>query len=163
MNKNKVCPNCGSEYLPNIVKCADCGTLLLLPEESSSVREEKKRFMEKAVEEEAVVREGDLEWMRELHAVLIDGGIPSTVRADSGCGKSCNATHRLVVSRGDAERAQERIEEYFAEMYPEISASRELVREGRCPACGSPVRAGSRECPDCGLLLVIIEDEGEKS
>lgn len=163
MNRNRICPECGTEYLSHIEKCADCGALLLLPEELMNAQEEKKRLMEKAVENEAVVREGDLDWMSELYAVLIDAGIPCTVRSDSGCKKSCRGTHRLVVSPGDVERAQERIEEYFMEMHPEIRASRELVSEGRCPACGSPVGAGDRECPDCGLPLVIIEEEGEKT
>ena len=162
MNRNKICPECKSEYLPHIEKCADCGALLLLPEELGKAQEEKKRLMEKAVENEAVVREGDLDWMSELYAVLIDSGIPCTVRSDAGCKKGCHGTCRLVVSREDVERAQERIEEYFMEMHPEIRASREMVSEGRCPACGSPVGASDRECPDCGLPLVIIEEEGEK-
>jgi len=120
--------------------------------------------MEKAVENEVVVREGDLNWLGELYTVLIDAGIPCAVRSNASCKKSCcGDTCRLVVSREDLERAQERIEEYFMEMHPEIRASRELASEGKCPACGSPVGPGDRECPDCGLPLVIIEEEGEKS
>ncbi|MGO9018142.1 MAG: hypothetical protein ACLQVJ_07295 [Syntrophobacteraceae bacterium] len=49
------------------------------------------------------------------------------------------------------------------EMHPEIRASHELAREGKCPACSFPVGPGDRECSDCGLPLVIIEEEGEKS
>ncbi len=163
MNRNKICPDCGAEYLAHVEKCADCGAALLLPEELEKAREEKKRLMEEAVENEAVVREGDLNWMSELYAVLIDAGIPCTVRADTGCKKGCGAKHRLVVSPEDYERAQERIEGYFMEMHPEIRASLELTGQGRCPACGSPVGAGDRECPDCGLPLLIVEEDGEKS
>ncbi len=163
MNRNRICPDCETEYLPHIERCADCGTALIWPEELEKAREEKKRLMEKAVENEVAVREGDLNWMKELYAVLIEAGIPCTVRSESDCKKSCHGKHCLVVSRGDAERAQERIEEYFMEMHPEIRASRDLVSEGKCPACGSPVGAGERECPDCGLPLVIIEDDEEKT
>ena len=159
MNRSKICPDCGTEYLPHIERCADCGTVLLLPEELEKALEEKRRLMEQAVENEVAVREGDLNWMRELYSVLIDSGIPCAVRSDSGCKKSCRGTCRLVVARDDVERAQERIEEYFMEMHPEIRASRELAGEGRCPACGSPVGAGERECPDCGLMLVIEAEE----
>ncbi len=163
MNGNRICPDCGTEYLPHIEKCADCGEALIWPEEIERVREEKRRLAEKAAESEVMVREGDLDWMRELHAVLIQSGIPCAVRTDADCGKSCRGKCRLVVSPGDYERAQERIEEYFMEMHPEIRASNELASEGKCPACGSPVGPGDRECPDCGLPLVIIEEEGEKS
>ncbi|MCL5024500.1 MAG: hypothetical protein M1497_14265 [Nitrospirae bacterium] len=164
MNRNKICPDCETEYLPHIEKCADCGAVLLLPEEHKKAQEEKKRLMEKAVENEVVVREGDLKWLSELYAVLIDAGIPCTVRSDAGCKKGCCSDKcRLVVSQEDLERAQERIEEYFMEMHPEIRASRELVSEGKCPACGSSIGAADRECPDCGLVLVVIEEEGEKT
>jgi zinc-ribbon domain len=162
MNSNKICPDCGAEYLPHVDKCADCGAALLLPEEYEKAQEEKKRLMEKAIENEVMVREGDLDWMDELYAVLIDAGIPCTVRSNAGCTKGCCGDKcRLVVAPEDFERAQERIEKYFVEMHPEIRASNELVSEGKCPACGSPVAPGDRECPDCGLMLVIIEeDEG---
>ena len=163
MNRNKICPACETEYLPHIEQCADCGAVLLFPEEFKKAQEEKKRLMEKAVDNEVVVREGDLNWLSELYAVLIDAGIPCTVRSDAGCKKSCCGDKcRLVVSPEDFERAQERIEEYFMEMHPEIRASHELASEGKCPACGSPVGPGDHECPDCGLLLVFIEEEGEK-
>jgi uncharacterized OB-fold protein len=157
-----MCPDCGTEYLPHIEKCAECGAVLLSPEEHKKAQEEKRRLMEKTVENEVVVREGDLNWLSELYAVLIDAGIPCTVRSDAGCKKGGRDKCRLVVSREDFEQAQEHIEKYFMEMHPEIRASRELASEGKCPACGSPVGPGDRECPDCGLALVIIEEEGEK-
>lgn len=163
MNRNKICPECETEYLPQIEKCSDCGAVLLLPEEHKKRQEERKRLMEKAVENEVVVREGDLNWLGELYTVLIEAGIPCTVRSDAGCKKGCcGDTCRLVVSREDVERAQECIEKYFMEMHPEIRASHELAGEGRCPACGSPVGPNDRECADCGLLLVIMEEEGRK-
>jgi len=162
MNRNKICPHCETEYLPNIEKCADCGAVLLFPEEHKKALEEKKRLEEESVEDTAAVREGDLNWLYELRAVLIDAGIPSTVHSDTGCKKGCCGDKcRLVVSPDDLERAQERIEEYLMEVNPELRVSRELLRQGRCPACGSPVGTGERECPDCGLPLLIVEEEKE--
>jgi hypothetical protein len=135
-----------------------------LPEEHKKAQEEKRRLMEKTIENEVVVREGDLNWLSELYAVLIDAGISCTVRSEAGCKKSCRCDKcRLVVSPEDFDRAQEYIEKYFMEMHPEIRASNELVSEGKCPACGSPVGPGDSKCPDCGLMLVIIEEEGEKT
>jgi hypothetical protein len=160
MNRNKICPHCETEYLPHIEKCVDCGAVLLLPEEYRRAEEEKKRLGEKTVENTVAVREGDLDWLSELRAVLIDAGIPCTIHSDAGCKKACCGDKcRLVVSSADLERAQERIEEYFMEVNPELRASNELLREGKCPACGSPVGAGDRECPDCGLPLLIVEEE----
>jgi hypothetical protein len=164
MNLNKICPVCQSEYLPHIERCADCGAVLLLPEEHRKAQEEKRRLMEKAVENEVVVREGDLDWLGELHRVLIDAGIACTVRSEPGCNKSCCGDKcRLVVSPEDFERAHEKIEEYFVEMHPEARASRELSGEGRCPACGAAVGPDDRECRDCGLTLIVTEEEREES
>ena len=160
MNLNKICPDCEEEFLPHIEKCSDCGALLLTFEEHRKAQEEKKRIAEKIVENTVVVREGDLDWMRELHAVLIEAGIPCAVHSDTGCKKGCcGAGCRLLVSSEDLERAREKIEEYYMEVSPELRASNELLNKGKCPACGSPVGTDEQECRDCGLPLLIIEDE----
>ena len=163
MNRNKICPDCEIEYLPHIEKCADCGAGLLLREEHRQAQEEKKLLMAKAIEKAAVVREGDLKWLVKLYDVLIDAGIPCTVISDAGCKKDCCSNKcRLIVSTEDLERAQERIAEYYMEIHPELRASNELLSQGKCPACGSPVGAGDNECSDCGLTLVIIEEENQE-
>jgi hypothetical protein len=163
MNQNKICPDCEIEYLPHIEKCADCGAVLLLHEEHKRVQEEKKQLAAKAIENSAVVREGDLKWIGELYNVLIDSGIPCTVTSDAGCNKGrCCDKFRLLVSTEDLERAQARIAEYFMEIHPELRASNELVNKGKCPACGSPVGAGDNECSDCSLTLVVIEEENQE-
>jgi len=163
MNRNKICPDCEIEYLPHIEKCADCGAVLLSHEEHRQAQEEKKRLMAKAIENAAVVREGDLKWLGKLYDVLIDAGIPCTVIFDAGCNKgSCGNKCRLMVSAEDIERARERVEEYYMEIDPELRAANELISQGKCPACGSPVAAGDKECSDCGLTLVIIEGESQE-
>jgi len=160
MNLNKICPDCHTEYLHHVQKCADCGAELLLPEEHRKELEEKKRLKERAVENRVVVREGDLGWLSELRTVLIDAGIPSAILSEADCKKGCcGGACQLVVSSDDLEKAQERIEEYFMEINPELCASSELIKAGKCPACASPVGADARECPDCGLPLLIIEEE----
>lgn len=157
---NKICPDCEAEYYSHIEKCADCGTALLFLEEYRNAQEEKKRRALRIVEQGVEVREGNLEWMNELRAALADSGIPGRVIAGESCKKSCcGGEWQLVVSREDAGRAQERIEEYFRELDPELRASHELMNQGKCPACGSPVNAGDAECSDCGLTLIIIEEE----
>ncbi len=164
MNRNKICPNCETEYLPHIWKCADCGAVLLPPEEYREAQEERKRIEEENVEDAVAVREGDLNWLTELRAALVDAGIPSTIDVDAGCKKGCCGDKcRLKVAPEDLERAQDSIEEYLMKVNPEFRTSKELIREGRCPACGSPVGADARECPDCGLPLLIVEEDDIQS
>ena len=163
MNRNKICPDCEIEYMPHIEKCADCGAMLLLREEHRQAQEEKNWLMAKAIEKVAVVREGDLKWLGKLYDVLIDAGIPCTVISDAGCKKGCCSNKcQLIVSTEDIERAQERVAEYYMGIHPELRASNELISQGKCPACGSPVGAGDNECADCGLTLVIIEEEKQE-
>jgi len=160
MSQIKICPNCRTEYFPHIECCADCGALLISPEENKMVQEEKKRCIDKDLENRVVVRAGSLKWMDELFNALINSGIPCVVNADDGCNKGgCRGTYRLLVSPEDAEKANERIEEYCMEIHPEIKASRELITQGKCPACGCLVGSDAVECPECGLTLLIIEEE----
>ncbi len=159
MQQIKICPDCSTEYFSHVQNCADCGAKLLWPEQYKRAQEEKKELMEKAVDNAVVVRQGDLKWMNELYNVVIDSGIPCAVHTDDGCKKGCcGDTCYLVVSPEDAQRAHQRIEEYFGEVHPEIRASNELVNQGKCPACGSPVDTDAVDCPDCGLTLLIIEE-----
>jgi len=158
MTQIKICPDCAAEYFAHIENCADCGAVLLLPEENQKMQLERQSCKEKSFENAVVVREGSLKWMDELYNVLINSGIPSTVNSDAGCKKGCcGDTCRLVVSAQDAEKANERIEAYYAEIHPEIQASREMMGQGKCPACSSPVEDDALECPDCGLILMIVE------
>lgn len=164
MNLNKICPDCETEYLPHIYKCADCDMVLVTQEEYKQIQEEKRRVAEQAIRDAVVIRKGDLKWIDELYNVLIDSKIPCTVISDAGCKRgSCGGDDwRLVTAKEELEKAKARIEEYFMEMYPEIRAANELASQGKCPACGSPVSASATECPDCGLALVIIEEEEDE-
>lgn len=158
MTQIKICPDCATEYYQHIECCADCGVVLLSPEEIKMAQEEKKRLKDKALENPVVVREGDLKWMDELFNVLIDFSIPCAINADTECKKGCcGETYRLLVSSKDVEKANERIEEYYMEIHPEIQSSKEMISQGKCPACGSPVSTDAVECPDCELPLIIIE------
>lgn len=154
----KICPDCETEYYPHIKNCADCGAVLLSPEENKRIQEEKKQCRDMALEAPFVVRKGDLKWINELYHVLIESGIPCSVDSDAGCNKGCcGDTCRLMVSSRDAERATQRIEDYYMEIHPEIRTSKEMMRQGKCPACSCPVDSDAVKCPECGLTLLIIE------
>lgn len=154
----KICPECGSEYYAYVMTCADCGTGLLAEEENRKVQDERQRCMEADLKDHVVIRQGDLRWMRELSTVIVDAGIPCRITTGEGCTKRCcGDTHQLMVSSHDAETAQEKVEAYYALIHPELQASQEMSRQGKCPACASPVSSDAVQCPDCGLLLLITE------
>ena len=154
---NKICPSCGAEYYPHIEKCADCGAVLITHEEHSRVIEERKRTEEQAVENAVKIMEGDLDWMSEIRTVLLDSGTPCMLRS---CGKGCcGTTCQLMVAPEDLERAQETIEEYLMDLDPDLRTAREMFGKGKCPACGSSIKPDDRDCPDCGLPLLIVGEE----
>jgi hypothetical protein len=159
MQQIKICPDCACEYYAHIECCADCGAVLLTQEELKMAEEEKKQTLEKALENQVVVREGEFKWMRELSAVLIDSGIPCMIDGNAGCNKGCSGSaHQLMVSSQDVEKAHERIEAYFTEIHPEIQTSNEMVKQGKCPACSAHAGPDAVECPECGLTLLSIEE-----
>lgn len=160
MSLNKICPECGAEYLPHIEKCTDCGVVVLSPEECSKAQEQRKRAEETAVDESVKVMEGDLSWMSELRTVLLDAGIPCKLHSDVACRKGCcGDTVQLKVAPEDLERAQQSIEEYLMELDPDLKIVKEMLGKGKCPACGASIGNDDRECPDCGLPLIIVEEE----
>ncbi len=158
MKQIKICPDCDTEYFPHIEQCADCGSDLLTPEDNLKLQDNRRQCREKTLENPVVIRDGDLKWMDQLFNVLINSGIPCLVTSDAGCNKSCcGSTYQLVVSQEDGERAKERIEDYYAEVDPELRASNEMKDQGKCPACGHSAGADAVECSDCGLTLIIID------
>lgn len=159
MNLNKICPDCGAEYQPHIGKCADCDVLLLSPEECARAQEERKLTEERSVEEWVKLMEGELNWMAELKAVLLDARIPCILSSDSDYRKSCGNTVKLMVSPDNFERSSHAIEEYLMELEPDLRIAKEMFGKGKCPACGASIGNIIRECPDCGLPLIIIEEE----
>lgn len=155
----KICPDCGAEYLPYIETCGDCGTQLVPADEVEAAREARQRAAAEAGGDAVVIEKGGLDWLIELREVLKEDGIPCAVVSEDGCGKGCcGDTCLLVVPADTAERALQRVTAYREEVHPELRESREMIEGGRCPACGSAVGAGTRTCPDCGLPLMILED-----
>lgn len=156
MSQIKICPECNTEFFQHVQNCTDCGAALLLPEENRKLQEERRQCSDKMLDNAVPVKEGDLDWIDELYNMLLDAKVPCVMKANIGCGCS-GKPYSLLVSKEDAEKAVELIEEHYAYVHPEIKASNKLADQGKCPACGSFVSPDDIECRDCGLTLMIIE------
>ncbi len=160
MTQYKYCPECNAEYFPHITDCPDCRVPLGTPEELEELRERQRKFAEEDAGNVVAIKEGDKDWIMELHRVLIEKGHPCRVAISPGCAPGkCGETFLLLVPQEEAESALKCINEYNYEVHPELKASDELAAEGKCPACGFDAGVAAKECPDCGLLLVIEGQE----
>lgn len=156
MSQIKICPECNTEFFQHVQNCTDCGAALVLPEENQKIQDARNKCKEDMLDNAIPVKEGDLDWINELYNMLLDASVPCVIKANIGCGCSGHP-YSLLVSADVSERANELIEEHYAHVHPEIEASNELVNQGKCPACESPVGPNDQECRDCGLTLMITE------
>ncbi|MBE7443889.1 MAG: hypothetical protein HS132_00905 [Planctomycetia bacterium] len=153
--KIKLCPECGSEYYAYISVCADCGVPLKMPEEIGKKRDIKPDVTAHPHEEWVAIREEGKEGIRELSDLLSRNGISSKIALAPGCSTGkCGCRYLLLAAKKDAHAAHNCIEEFHTHKYPEIRTSEEWESQGRCPACGYCVSPDTKECPDCGLLLI---------
>ena len=154
--KTKLCPECGSEYYAHIAACADCGVPLKMPEEIGKKRDNKPDVTAHIHDEWVAIREEEKGGIRELSDLLSRNGIYSKIALAPGCSTGkCGCRYLLLTAKTDAPTAHDCIEEYHTQKYPEIKTSREWETQGKCPACGYCVSPDTKECPDCGLLLII--------
>ncbi len=152
----KICPKCESEYYAHISLCADRGILLIMPEEVEKERKKKPDIPASHHDELVTIREEGRESVRELSDLLLRKGLFSKIVLAPGCSTGkCGCRYLLLTTKGNALAAHNCIEEFHTQKYPEIKASQDWESQGRCPACGYSIRADTKECPDCGLLLII--------
>jgi predicted amidophosphoribosyltransferase len=135
----RVCPDCGEEFRPEIVRCSDCGGILVdrwgepaavepPPPGQASVFRVPDDY--KQVAAASTVPE-----IESLAQLLGDAGVAFAV-------SGAVSRFTLLVPASELERALSIIG--VTEVGPDAS--------GRCPACGTDAR-GAGECPECGLCL----------
>ena len=137
----RVCVECGEEYRPEIVTCADCGGLLEDRHGDEDETAAPPVEAAPAAAEEATLVESVLSAERASALTagadrLMEAGIPFRLRPAGG-----GHGYHLLVAEGDRDRALNTLG---------IAAD---AREGECPACGTPLRGGVAECSECGLAV----------
>ena len=162
----RVCRDCGEEYRPEIVRCADCGGEL---EDRHPGQDPAPRpARDPAPEAELVgyrvlfttARATDLVPMAErLRQVPIE----CRLAEQPGAAKDAPPRYAILVREGDARGALAAVTDLIA---PHEDAADVHAVETRfdpeqgyvqCPACGTAPPPGAAECPECGLGLRGVE------
>lgn len=158
-----VCPSCGSEFQPHVMRCLDCGAPTrssyaapeLLPRGRQDRQEEADLSLPPLPPDApaAMARAGTAHWVKMLEGVLAKNGIPCRLEIYDPAERP-TLTYAVWVPEADLERAIALDHELlltevpgFAETFPELPPA------DVCPACGSAVSSADAECPSCGLAL----------
>lgn len=174
----KVCRECGEEYRPEILRCADCGGEL-----EARLEEERAAWPEPAGGGPAPPAEdwrpaGDYQpiaWsphpseLTGLADRLLEAGIPFYLRPREGVGRA--SAYEIRVREEEREAALELLEAAGPSPAPE-SVDAGLTHTGSaspsrasgatrpcCPACGHSLAEGAAECPECGLAVGDVTEE----
>ncbi len=155
----RICPDCGEEYRPEIVSCADCGALL----EDADGEQTPDRPPPAPAEPEIPEGYEPIFWgsqpreMQGLAERLAQAGVPVRVRARPADRQQPGLRLALLVPQAERTRALEILAPHLdAEADPGLlqAVEREFdptIGYRSCPACAGPLRPGTSECPECGL------------
>jgi predicted RNA-binding Zn-ribbon protein involved in translation (DUF1610 family) len=149
----RVCPACGEEFRPEIVRCSDCGAELQDahdddgPPAPQVVEPGGDSADEDAEDYTPIFTAIESEVMRDAAAALAGAGVP--FRA------SGNATgFQLLVRPDDRARAARALAGRDGAVAFRADPGEEAAGgEPSCPACGAALRASAVECPDCWLVV----------
>jgi predicted RNA-binding Zn-ribbon protein involved in translation (DUF1610 family) len=151
----RVCPDCGEEFRPDIVRCSDCGALLVdrhVPEGSGSALPAGDDAQSDDPAPDAdepyvtVFSSTESEALREAAASLVAAGVAFRASAKG-------YSYQLLVHADDHAPAAQALagRDGAIELAPGPAIG--AGEESACPACGSRLAAGAIECPECGLVV----------
>jgi hypothetical protein len=156
-----VCRDCGEEYRPEIVACADCGGELEDVFEDENAPSPRQR----PTEEPEVLDLGDHRSLFQTsHAAdlvplaerLKETEIAFRLIEEGAAGAP--ARYSLAVPEDSAKAALEALADLLAphaetDAVHTLETNYESGRYVRCPACGAEQGSGLAECAECGLTL----------
>ncbi len=167
----RVCRECGEEYRPGVVNCADCGGELEDRFEGQEEVAPPKAPSEEPAPAQAHVRTlfvtpyaADLVPMAER---LREAGIEYRLAEAPGRVEGAPSRYGLFVTEENTAAALKAIADLVAHGGAEAAQGVEAgfdKEQGylECPACGTRTSAGTTECPECGLVLGAAEGEVEE-
>ena len=176
----KTCPDCGAEYLPKAITCADCGTALVWT--SQYRRDHQHPEIPSEYLQLPKGRQGlrcvcwdGLPVIEELAGRLRDAGIPVRIEEEEKNPElqahadwirlSSQKVYSLSVLPSQFDDAVAVVESFQIEHGEAIPGTTGTVVAGdahqyilRCPACGAELIENDRVCPDCELHLPDAKD-----
>ena len=169
----RVCRDCGEEYRPGVVRCADCGGELEdrfegEPEGAAPAAQRREEPASELAGYRALVltpRAADLVPMAER---LREAGVEYRLAEQAARTEGAPARYALLVKDADAASALGTLADLVAphEHTDGVHAveTRFDAEHGyrECPACGTKTTPGTAECPECGLVLAGGEGEVEE-
>ena len=151
----RVCRDCGEEYRPEILVCADCGGALEDRfEEAKAAADTPPEPPPLSGPRRTIHSATTAAEIEPLARLLGAAGIPFEVRG------AINAFD-LVVQEVDLDRAIPAL----SALLPPPEAENAFVPESgyaRCPACQADLPPGTLACPDCGLVVGSEPDGGDR-
>lgn len=168
----RVCRECGEEYRPEIVRCADCGGELADRYEGEGQESLPHPAPDEAAAAELLgyrvlfmtPRAADLVPLAER---LRDKGVKYRLAEQPALTEGAPPRYALLVQDADAAGALEALADLVA---PHEDTAGVQAVETRfhpehgyvlCPACGAEAAPGAAECQECGLGLAGGDEEPE--
>ena len=158
----RVCRECGEEYRPDIVRCADCGGELEDVFEDEGIPSPARSAPPAP---ESIDLTGHRVLFESHHAPdlvslaeRLKGAQIAFRLVEEAVGEASTARYSLVVAEDHARTALEALADLLvphteAESVHALDTSYESGRYVRCPACGAEQGSGRTECAECGLAL----------
>jgi DNA-directed RNA polymerase subunit RPC12/RpoP len=158
----RVCRECGEEYRPEIILCADCGGELEDVYEDEGAPSPGRA----AAAEPELIDLSDHRVLFQTHRAPDLVPLAERLReakiafhlVEKGVGEAAAARFSLMVPEIDARAALETLADLVAphaeaDSVQALETSYESGRYVRCPACGAEQGSGLAECAECGLTL----------
>lgn len=163
----KVCPQCGSEFVPRVETCVDCGSPLVWADqrvlEMQQAGAAPADSSDELPEDAVPLRQAGLSWIDHLARALSDRGIQPFIREEVTPDPDPASSRRLgsfgqgwyytlYVRPEDLDLAEEIDKEVYAREMPGTGRA-DVNETNNCPACGASLRSSDTACSSCGLEI----------